>query len=516
MPHSELLSKLRSAIKTSIYLKDKNISYDDFLETKNQITTNRREFLKTSLLVSGGLLLPTKLAYSKEKLAPKVVVVGAGISGLNAAYKLKKAGIKAEVYEASKRAGGRILTVKNMIFEGSVTEFGAEFIDSGHKEMHSLVKEFGFDLVDVHKTGERDYKDTYFFNNKIYSEEDLINQIMPYTSKLKKDFKYYSDDNLEVLKKFDNMSVADYLKQVGISGWIYEIIDSAYCTDFGADIEEQSAINFIDFAKIDQNNHFILFGESDERFKVKGGNQKITDELYRRIKEQVKFEHSLESITSNGSSYKLSFQRPNGLVSEIKADFIILALPISILKEITFKVDLSPIKKKAIKEIPMGQNSKYFAAFNKKVWREKKLNGNLYTDESFQCAWEHTRLQNSEKAGYTFFLGGSNSNKLKHTKEQTEKFVSQLDKVYKGAKENYIGKINYTNWNENPLFKGSFSAFLKGQNVGLAQDLSKPEGNIFFAGEQASAEDNGYMNGGAETGKICAEAVIKKIKSLHY
>jgi monoamine oxidase len=514
MTHSKSLSNIRLAIKSAIYLnKHKNISFEELSELKKQKTSSRRDFLKTSLVVAGGLVLPVNQAFARNKLTPKVVVVGAGISGLNAAYKLKKAGIKADIYEASKRAGGRILSVKNLIFKDSVTEFGAEFIDSGHTEMHKLVKEFNFELIDVQKLGERDYKDTYFFGNKIYKEEDLVKEIIPFADKLSQDFKYYENEDFEMLKKFDTLSIAEYLKKIGISGWLYDMLDVAYCTDFGADITEQSAINFIDFAEFKDNNEdFLLFGESDERFKVKGGNQKIVDELHNRVKEQVKFEQELEAISDSGASYKLSFRSSNGSVSQVKADYIVLAIPISSLKNIAFKVEFNPYKKKAIKEIPMGKNNKFFASFKDKPWRTKKLNGNLYTDEFFQCSWEHTRLQESSLAGYTFFLGGSRTTMAKYTPEQTESFVQDLDKVYKGAKDLYLEPKGYTDWCNNPYFKGSFSVFLKGQALDLADELRKPVGNIFFAGEQTSAEDNGYMNGGAETGKISAEAIIKRIK----
>ncbi len=513
MAHSELLSKLRSAIKTAIFLNNnKDISIEELAKIKNQKRLSRRTFLKSSL-VTGGLLLPSRYVFAKDRLSPKVVIVGAGISGLNAAYKLKKAGIYAKVFEASKRTGGRILTVKNMIAEGSTTEFGAEFIDSGHSEMHGLVKEFGFDLVDVQRPGERDYKDTYFFGGKIHSEKEFIEEIKPFADQLNTDFTYYANQNMEMLKKFDKLSIAEYLKKVGISGWVYDLLDAAYCTDFGADIDEQSAINFIDFALIKQpEKELIMFGESDERFKIKGGNQMIVDQLYHRVREQVKLEHILESVTSNGSGYKLGFQMPNGSVSEVNADYLILAIPLSILKEIKFKVDLPPGKKKAIHEIPMGKNDKFFVGFKDKPWREKGLNGNFYTDESFQCGWDHTRLQKAKEAGYTFFLGGRRVTQAKLTAEQTLKYVNELNKAYPEVKDLYTGKRNYSNWCGNKYIKGSFSVFLKGQKMGLAQELKKPVGNIFFAGEQASMEDNGYMNGGAETGRTSAEAIIKRIK----
>jgi monoamine oxidase len=515
MARSELLSKIQSALRAAIFLnKNEHISYEEYTEIRKQKTASRRTFLKTSAVAAGGLLLPSGFVYAREKLAPKVVVVGAGISGLNAAYKLKKAGIPSQVFEATKRAGGRIRTVKNFVSPGSTTEFGAEFIDSGHADMHALVKEFGFDLVDVLRPGERDYRDTFNFGGRFYSEKEMIEAMKPFAGELNRDFGYAETGNMEKLNHLDKLSIAEYLRMVGINGWLYTLLDAAYCTDFGDDIDRQSAINFIDFAKYSKNKEFMLFGESDERFKIKGGNQRIVDELHHRVNEQVHLEKVLEAVTSNGSGYRLSFQNPNGSVSEVQADYLIMAIPLSILKQIAFKVDLTPGKVKAIKEIPMGKNDKFFAVFKDKPWRKMKLNGNLYTDEFWQCSWDHTRSQKIDNAGYTFFLGGSRTTMVKKTAEQTQSLVDGLDKIYHGVKAGYTGKRNYSHWCDSPYTKGSYSVFLKGQALGLAEELRKPERNIFFAGEQTSAEDNGYMNGGAETGRAAAEAVVKRIKSL--
>lgn len=524
MAHTTLFNSLLSAFRISAFLnQNKNISIDEFIEKEKNAPQrelwkkehSRRTFLKAAAFTAGGLLLPANAVLAKNKLAPRVVVVGAGISGLNAAYKLRKAGIYAKVFEASKRPGGRILTIKNMIFDGSTTEFGAEFIDTGHHEMHGLIKEFNLETIDVLKPGERDLKEVYYFNGMHYTYKDLIKAAIPYIDRFNKDFSFYRQDNLEMIKKFDDLSIAEYLNQVGVSGWFYDLLDAAYATDFGADIEQQSAVNFIDFASVDmKSKEFALYGESDERYKIKGGNQRIPDELFNRVKEQVRFEHVLEAISPAGSGYRLTFQKQNGAVMEVNADYVILAIPISILKEITFKVELPPLKKKAIKEIPMGQNTKFFIGLKSKPWRDQGYNGNFYTDQSCQSGWEHTRLQKGLEAGFTVFLAGSKSINAVKTPEQTNKYLADVNNIFPDSLSN--GKRNYSNWRENPYIKGSYSVYLKGQTRALVPELRKPVGNIYFAGEQTSSENNGYMNGGAETGRLSAEAVIKKIKNYSY
>jgi monoamine oxidase len=77
---------------------------------------------------------------------PRIVVVGAGLAGLAATYRLQQAGYQPELYEASTRAGGRCWSVKGVFADGQVAEHGGELIDNGHIAMKQLVQELGFTL----------------------------------------------------------------------------------------------------------------------------------------------------------------------------------------------------------------------------------------------------------------------------------------------------------------------------------------------------------------------------------
>uniref|UniRef100_A0A7C9DWW7 Protoporphyrinogen oxidase n=1 Tax=Opuntia streptacantha TaxID=393608 RepID=A0A7C9DWW7_OPUST len=71
--------------------------------------------------------------YAKAK---KVAVVGAGISGLAAAYKLKSHGLNVTLFEADKRAGGKIRTVTK---DGLIWDEGANTMTESEVEVTSLL-----------------------------------------------------------------------------------------------------------------------------------------------------------------------------------------------------------------------------------------------------------------------------------------------------------------------------------------------------------------------------------------
>ncbi|HKN00286.1 MAG TPA: NAD(P)/FAD-dependent oxidoreductase [Candidatus Binataceae bacterium] len=72
----------------------------------------------------------------------KVIVVGGGVAGLAAAYRLRKAGVDVSVLESSDRVGGRIGTDSR---DGFTIERGAQLITSTYRNTLRLVKELGLE-----------------------------------------------------------------------------------------------------------------------------------------------------------------------------------------------------------------------------------------------------------------------------------------------------------------------------------------------------------------------------------
>ena len=106
--------------------------------------TTRREALKRAGAATAGLALARPwLPMAQAATAPRIVVVGGGLAGLTAAYRLKQAGYAAQLYEASDRTGGRCWSIRGVFAEGQIAEHGGELIDTGHQAMRQLVQELG-------------------------------------------------------------------------------------------------------------------------------------------------------------------------------------------------------------------------------------------------------------------------------------------------------------------------------------------------------------------------------------
>jgi len=98
---------------------------------KPQDGLTRREMLQATLAASAGLLLSGSGAFAQGKAGKRVIVVGAGFSGLAAAYELKSAGYDVLVLEARNRVGGRVVTFRDFV-PGKHVEGGGELVGSNH------------------------------------------------------------------------------------------------------------------------------------------------------------------------------------------------------------------------------------------------------------------------------------------------------------------------------------------------------------------------------------------------
>ncbi|MCS6923542.1 MAG: FAD-dependent oxidoreductase [Fimbriimonadales bacterium] len=491
-------------------------------EQASQRALSRREFLRTAGLLTAAAAAGTLTRLPGEARGrhnPRIAIVGAGMAGLSAAYHLRRRGLRATLYEASERIGGRIYSASDLFAPGLITELGGEFIDSTHQDMLRFVRLFDLELIDLEARSERNLETRYYFNGQSYTEVQIIEALRPIARRIKRDaqqagYPVTYDNYNAYAYTLDHTSLADYLTQIGATGWLYELLEVAYVTEYGLDAHEQSCLNLIFLIDTQLNDGFDIFGESDERYKVRGGNQQIPAHLAQLMANQIELGHRLVAIRDGVHGYRLTFERLGGGTVEVQADFVLLTLPFTLLREVDLHVSLPPVKRRAIQELGYGTNAKLILGFQSRFWRAQGLNGDFFTDEPFQSGWDSSRLQAGTAGSLTLFLGGTPGVQVGAGTPQAQAaaFLPGVERLFPGATAQYTGNAVRFHWPSYPFAKASYACWKVGQYTAIAGAEFEPVGQLFFAGEHTSIDFQGYMNGAAETGRRAARLILQQVQ----
>jgi monoamine oxidase len=487
--------------------------------------TTRSRFVKEAGVAAIGLTALGRLAApARGAAAPKIVVVGAGLAGLSAAYSLKQAGYAAEIHEASDRIGGRCWTLRGAFADGQVVEHGGELIDQSHSHIRQLAQGLGLKLDNLLQAEQNGTESLGYFDGSPYRYEEMTDDIKAAWQKIHADVSAASypttfEISTERGRQLDRMSIVDWIEETfegGMDSRIGKLLDIAYNIEYGAECTEQSSLNLLYLLAYSGQGQFRVFGPSNEKYHVVGGNDQITDRLAAQLAGQITTGSELVAVRRNSSgTFTLTFAQQSG-TKTVTADKVVLALPFSILRS---SVDISkagfePLKLTAIREQGMGTNSKLHVQFTNRFWRAHGSNGETFSDRGYQNTWEVTRAQAGKSGILVDYTGGKiGAGFGSGTPESRAKqFLAQVEPVLPGATKAWNGKATIDFWPGYRWTKGSYSYWKVGQYQRFAGMEGRRQGNCLFAGEHTSIDFQGYLNGAVETGQRAAGEILADFK----
>jgi monoamine oxidase len=490
----------------------------------------RRKFVKTTAAFGAAGLVGGCLSYPADAeaipTAASIVIIGAGIAGLNAAYQLKKAGHSANVYEARPRIGGRMLSAD--MGNGLIVDLGAEFINTDHTDMLALAEEFGIELFNrVEDLASLPYpKEAYYFNGTSHSESDLADDLRLIAAQITSDAALLDQDWDTYAPQFDALSVADYLALHADKinkPYIFKLFRDVIHTEYGVEPDESSAIQLIFVLPVVDGQTVELLSYSDEVYSVVGGSAQITNALGKELAGHIQLGMRLTEIKKHASKFQLIFANQ----TKVDADIVIVAIPFPVLSRVKINAPLPKLLRRFINEAKLGSNEKVIGRFTNRFWRQKKgFTNAAWSDLGFSAVWDATQRQSSRIDGaLNFFLGGDQARQLAGVNDATDlgrHFVSRLNRFIPGALVAAAGKFIKSGWTKNSLTTGGYANYKPGQLTRfgglfwIESDIPDERqqvnaGNVIFAGEHLSDAYYGFMNGGAQTGRLAAKLALGKI-----
>ncbi len=481
--------------------------------TEARVDIARRRLLQgaaAGIVLTGCSTLPKT---TTQSAGSDVVIVGAGIAGLTAAWRLRQAGVRVRVYEAQNRIGGRMFSLRDYFPDGQVIELGGELIDSNHVRIRAMAAEMGLQLDDL-LDGDTAI-DTWFFDGRRITEHEIVTAFVPVAAAIERDLATLGDGDItyrdaQNATALDSISIAQWLDRNGVSGWLHKLIDVAYTTEMGLEIDQQSALNLLTFIGTEDAKTFKPFGESDERFHVRGGNDLIVQRLGDKVADAVETGSVLEAVRSHADGYALTF-RQGSASRDVHAKQVILALPFTLLRKVRIDVALPPAKRRAIDTLAYGTNAKLMIGYDRRVWRAQQANGAAMSELPFQTTWDTTRKQPGNGGVLTNFTGGQHGVELGQgtAKAQADAATAAIDKVFPGVAAARAGarEVRF-HWPSHPWTLGSYACFRTGDWTGLRGAMGESVDGLHFAGEHCALDTQGFMEGGCESGETAAGAVL--------
>ncbi|HEV7751072.1 MAG TPA: FAD-dependent oxidoreductase [Baekduia sp.] len=487
-------------------------------------TTRRRFLARTGTLAAGAAVTswPVRPAFAASQ-QPRIVVVGAGLAGLTATYRLQQAGYQPQLHEASTRAGGRCWTIRGTFADGQIAEHGGELIDSNHIAMKQLVSELGFQLDNLFQAEQAGTDPVTYFDGRPYTWDDATNDLKGIWQQIHSDVSAASypttyHSSTQRGRELDAMSVAQWIANYvpgGAASNLGQLLDVAYNIEYGAETSDQASLNMLYLLGYAGQGNLRIFGKSNEKFHVRGGNDQVSTALAAGIGSALRYGSQLVAVATNADGTQtLSFRQGTKTVSVV-ADRAILALPFSMLRSVDLtKAAFGTEKRWAIAELGMGTNSKLNLGFSRRHWQTLGNNGDTYADTGYQATWEVSRAQPGTSGILVDYTGGRIGTTFGSGTPQdlAKRFLGQIEPVLPGITAAWDGRATVDAWPTYPWTKGSYSYFKVGQYTRFSGAEAEVAGACHFAGEHTSQDFQGYLNGAVESGQRAASEVLAALK----
>jgi monoamine oxidase len=455
-------------------------------------------------LATGGRRAPAALIPGKPK---KVIVIGAGMAGLVAAYELTKLGHEVTVLEAQHRVGGRVLTLREPWADDLYVEAGAARIPDNHDITLRYVQEFGLPMTPFYPEGARMFAvggkrirartDGEFDLHEVplqMKDDERVDGLWPLLERYVKPAlaelgdPWTLDVTSKVAKKYDATTLSGFLRQEGASESANNLLAWPWAT---ADDDRISALWTL--------REIAFESQETKRTKIIGGNDQLPRAFAARLKDRILYGTPVVRIEQDPGKVRAIARLEGGELRTFEADRLICTIPFPALRGIDIAPAFSAAKRKVIQELAYDTIVRTALQCRTRFWEKDGFNGFGVSDTPQQF-WHFTHDQPGPRGLLVSFICGALGEVVGDMEPQKrDRFIiDQMERVHPGLKAN-LETMFVKVWHKDPWTQGALGFPGPGQMTTICVGAERPEGRVHFAGEHLS-RFQGWMQGALESG----------------
>jgi monoamine oxidase len=479
----------------------------------------RREFLQQAAALAAVAALPPGILHPRS--APplnargqrkRVLVLGAGLAGLSAAYELVAAGHDVAILEARMRPGGRVYTLREPFSDGLSAEAGATRISDINDWVLKYVEQFRLSLEPFKVPGS---KDVYQVRGRrlVIDEGSSVSWPLALNPEERRlglagmRSKYITPVLEEVgdagapeapperLRRFDEVSYYAFLRSQGASEAAAELLMMG-----STDNEQRYTSALLRLRNYAWRNRTKVWS------KIRGGNDQLPKAFATTMAARIHYGTPVVRIQHSPVGVRVTALRGGSPVL-FEADYLACTIPFSVLRDIEVRPGWSEPVRECLRTLNYAIATKVFVQTRSRFWEAERLSGFGVTDRSIQEVWNMSAGQPGPRGIVLAYMTGPNAERAGRMSlpERVHWAAEEIDRLLPGTMREIEGGASHA-WGADPWSRGAYPLFAPGQLIRMQSLLRRPEGRVYFAGDHASAWP-GWMQGALESGNYIARAI---------
>ncbi|PBP27591.1 flavin-containing amine oxidase [Diplocarpon rosae] len=452
------------------------------------------------------------------------IVVGAGLSGLQAALKIQEAGYSCIVLEARNRVGGKTWSIPLATGKGIVDAGAAWINDTNQSHVYALTKRFDIELLPQNTDGDC-----------IFQDADGSTHAFPYGSSPKFSEAYVTDlerirdiiHDLSVAygskangtEHYDQISLEQFAISKGASKKTIDMVRVWSRVMVGVEAKDMSAQFFIEYTG---KGGGLKQLRSDQKhggqyLRCRKGTQSISIGLAALLKPgTIHLSTPVSSITDCGTFIDVATKTGQ----TFKSTKLVLSIPTPLYADLEFSPPLSGTKAIAASSTIHGYYTKMILCYDNPWWIKTpdtpKSCGLAISYRSPAAVIRDTSVHEDGNYCLTCFVGGAPgvawSQLPQH--ERRAQVLAQVSSIFGNKDEVYKPvEIFEQEWSKEEYSKGAPCPIMgPGVLTMVGKALAEPVGNLHFVGTETSDVWSGYMEGAVRSGVRGAEEVVRSLK----